>query len=153
MIKEILQAPHETLYKVSEPVTDFGAETQSLIEDMIDTTKEHAALGLAAVQLGELKRIIVAMDGKRDFVIINPEIVHHGKGVTNIGEACLSEVELGIIDVERYSLIVVDGLDRNGEPVRYRFGDVMTRIIQHEIDHLDGVLLEHKVKVVEDEQK
>jgi peptide deformylase len=145
-IRDIITYPNPQLLTPSETVTDFGEETQALIEDMADTMFEAPGAGLAAVQIGVSKRIIVVNstgDGddaeKAWFALINPEILEKDGVYMSEDEGCLSVPELRAT-VRRYSRVVVKAQDRSGEPVTMEVEGFPAVVLQHEIDHLNGIL-------------
>jgi peptide deformylase len=146
-LREIKFVPDEVLRRKAHKVTTFDASFQTLVDDMIETLREAPGVGLAAPQIGESLRLIVVEYGneeneeapKRLYVLANPEIVQHSEE-TELGiEACLSVPSLAG-EVDRYKRITVKGLNRKGQPVKYKLADWLARIFQHEMDHLDGVL-------------
>lgn len=146
-LREIKFVPDEVLRRKAHKVTSFDTSLQTLIDDMIETLREAPGVGLAAPQIGESLRLIVVEYGneeneeapKRLYILANPEIVQHSEE-TELGiEACLSVPSLAG-EVDRYKRITVKGLNRKGQPVKYKLADWLARIFQHEMDHLDGVL-------------
>ncbi len=146
-IREIVNIPNPILYKNARKVTDFGEETQTLINDMVETLREAPGVGLAAPQVEAPVQVIVVEFGDEDddsvppklYTVINPEITRHSQE-TIIGiEGCLSVPNL-IGDVERYESITVKGLNRWGKSMKIKAQGWLARIFQHEIDHLKGVL-------------
>jgi peptide deformylase len=147
MLLEILKYPNPLLKKKSAPVERVDREVQELIENMFETMYAAPGVGLAAPQIGVLKRILVIDVGRLEGetrkpdpkAIVNPAIkTREGKIVWE--EGCLSLPQL-IVPVERSKKLVVEGLDRNGRPVKYLGEDLLAVAFQHEIDHLDGILL------------
>jgi peptide deformylase len=126
---------------------------QRLIDDMIETMYASAGIGLAAPQVGVKKRIIIVDVGTREeqplIVLINPEIVL-AEGLVESEEGCLS-VPQYIAHIKRAERIVVKGLDRNGRPVEIEADGLLARAFQHEIDHLDGVLIIDRVSAIKRE--
>ena len=131
------------LRKVAQPVSDIDQELQRLIDDMAETMFSAPGVGLAAPQVGVSRRIVVITSledlEKRDFVaLINPEIIStEGEEVAE--EGCLSVPELRM-EVPRAETVRVRALDRQGKPVEIKGAGLMARILQHEIDHLNGLL-------------
>ncbi|MFH0871072.1 MAG: peptide deformylase [bacterium] len=131
------------LRKVAQPVSDIDQELQRLIDDMAETLFSAPGVGLAAPQVGVSRRIVVITSledlEKRDFVaLINPEIIStEGEEVAE--EGCLSVPELRM-EVPRAETVRVRALDRQGKPVEIKGAGLMARILQHEIDHLNGLL-------------
>ena len=142
----VLQIRHmgdPVLRKKAKPVDEPIEEIDRLIEDMIETMYLGEGLGLAATQVGVLKRIIVydnieAGYGMDPQALINPEIIA-AQGCVKDEEGCLSIPEIKDI-VERSEKITVTGIDRSGREVKIEAEDLLARVIQHEIDHLDGIL-------------
>ncbi|HKG92554.1 MAG TPA: peptide deformylase [Gemmatimonadaceae bacterium] len=117
-------------------VTD---EMRRLIDDMIETMYAAKGIGLAAPQVGRLERIaVIDVDGESPFAIVNPEIVLR-EGTVKGEEGCLSIPDV-FGDVERAARVVVRALDRDGKPVEIEGTDLLSRCLQHEIDHLHGKL-------------
>lgn len=143
------------LRKISKPVTAFDDKLAELAADMIETMIHEEGVGLAAVQIGKLKRMLVydQYDGNGSFVIINPEIQSSAGACTDY-EACLSVTEtFGL--VERPEHIKITYQDLQGEPHELEADAALARILCHEMDHLDGVLFIDKMlpEPEEDEQE
>lgn len=142
-VLEIQKYPEPVLKEKARPVTAITDEIQGLIEDMADTMYDAPGIGLAANQVGALHRVIVfditpKEEGRNLNVIINPEIVA-ASGELVHEEACLSVREYAC-DVRRKACVTVSGLDREGKPVLIEAKDLLAVVLQHEIDHLDGIL-------------
>ena len=150
-IREVLTTPDPFLRKRAKKVRSVTNEIKSLIEDMIETMRTVPGVGLAAPQVGVGLRVIVAeyREPSEDpeaepkpaklHAIVNPEIVRHSDETNLDNEGCLS-IPGYMGEVERYDTITVKGLNRHGKPMRIKVKGWMARIIQHEIDHLEGVL-------------
>lgn len=147
MILDILKYPNPLLKKKSAPVDRVDREIRELIDNMFETMYAAPGVGLAAPQVGVLKRILVIDAGRLEGetrkpdpkAIINPVIqTREGKIVWE--EGCLSCPEL-ILPVERSQRVVVSGQDRDGKEVKWSGEDLLAVAFQHEIDHLDGILL------------
>ena len=122
-----------------------GEKIQSLIDDMIETMHNYNGVGLAAVQVGMLKRVIVidVDDGKGEYVIINPQILKT-KGEKECDEGCLSfPNQFG--KVIRPAEVVVEFYDRNAKKQKIKAKDLLAQAICHECDHLEGILFVDKV--------
>lgn len=122
-----------------------GEKIQSLIDDMIETMHNFNGVGLAAVQVGMLKRVIVidVEDGKGPYVLINPQILKT-KGEKECDEGCLSfPNQFG--KVVRPTEVTVEFLDRNAKKVKLKAKELLAQAICHECDHLEGVLFVDKV--------
>ncbi|MFM9278414.1 peptide deformylase [Paenibacillus jiagnxiensis] len=139
-IRFIVKEPDEVLHKVAKEVTKITPNVQKLLDDMADTMYDAEGVGLAAPQVGILKRLIVVDAGDEHGLIkmINPEIVE--KDGEQFGpEGCLSIPGLNG-DVRRAEKVTVKGLDREGKPLTVTATGLLSRAFQHEIDHLNGVL-------------
>jgi peptide deformylase len=121
-------------------VKDFDEPLKQLTEDMKRVMYEREGVGLAANQIGRLKRIFVAAYEDEEYVIVNPEIDERSETVEKEVEGCLSIPETRV-EVERPTAVTVTGQDLSGEPVRVEVEGLLARIFQHEIDHLDGILI------------
>ena len=135
-IREIRKAPDEILFKKSRPVTAFDDRLCELLGDMADTMYEANGVGLAAVQVGILKRICVIDDGEGLIELINPVIVEESGSQTGT-EGCLSfPGKWGI--VTRPEHVTVRAFDRDGNEVEFEGSGLLARAFCHEIEHLDG---------------
>lgn len=147
---EILTFPDPRLAKKSKPVEVVDEAITQLIDDMFETMYEAEGVGLAAAQVGVLKRIIVVDCGVREgdedrplkpiepHAIVNPVVVEK-EGVINWEEGCLS-VPGYTDEVERAAKVRVEGLDKHGNPLSIEAEGLLAVCLQHEIDHLEGVL-------------
>ena len=141
-IREIREMGDEVLEKKCKPIKMMTPRTMELIEDMFDTLYESGGVGLAAPQVGILKRIVVIDIGEGPFLLINPEIVETSGSQTG-SEGCLSlPGKAG--QVTRPNYVKVKALDVNMEPVEYEGTELLARAFCHELDHLDGIMyVEH----------
>lgn len=143
-ILNILRYPDPILKKKSEPVTEITLEIQRLIDDMAETMYAAPGVGLAAPQVGRSVRVIVIdvnskEEQKRDLIsIINPEIIERS-GEIDWEEGCLSIPDYSA-DVKRAERVIVSGLDREGKKKIIVGEELLSVVLQHEIDHLDGML-------------
>lgn len=139
-IRIIVKEPDEVLHKVAKEVKKITPNIQKLLSDMADTMYDAEGVGLAAPQIGILKRVIVVDVGDEHGLIelVNPEIVST-EGEQFGPEGCLS-IPGYRGDVRRAMTVTVKGLDRNGKEVTYTGSELLARAFQHEIDHLNGVL-------------
>lgn len=137
-VYQVLKHPDETLRNRSMPVAKINGGILRVLDNMRDTLYAEQGLGLAAPQIGILKRLIVIDTGEQFIELINPEIIEReGEKVST--EGCLSVP--GIIGrVSRSWYVKVKGLNRCGEEVEIAGSDLVAKALQHEIDHLDGVL-------------
>jgi len=134
-----------TLRTVSEPIVKLDKTHKKLIEKMKKTlAKKENGVGLAAPQVGKNVRIILAVMGKKTIVLINPEIVTHSE-TTNKDEEGRLSIPKTFGTVERWNKIELKFYDEKFTPKTRVLTDFDARIIQHEIDHLDGVLFTDKV--------
>lgn len=151
-VRPILTAPDPRLKTVSTPVETVDASVRKLIEDMIDSMYEADGIGLAAVQIGEPKRILVIdldqKDGKKNPVAyVNPVITWRSDEVATFEEGCLSVPEIWE-DVERAARIKAEYLDRDGKKQTLEADGLLATCLQHEMDHLEGVLfIDHLSKL------
>lgn len=141
-IREIREMGDEVLEKKCKPIKMMTPRTMELIEDMFDTLYESGGVGLAAPQVGILKRIVVIDIGEGPLLLINPEIVETSGSQTG-SEGCLSlPGKAG--QVTRPNYVKVKALDVNMEPVEYEGTELLARAFCHELDHLDGIMyVEH----------
>jgi len=130
----------------AEAVARVDDEVRRLVDDLFETMYAAKGVGLAANQVGLARRVAVVDVGAETptpLVLINPRIAHQSPETDVAEEGCLSIPEI-FGDIERPVVIVVESLDKDGRPVRLETGGYQARAIQHEIDHLDGVLfLDH----------
>lgn len=141
--KKILEGSNPRLRAVSKPVKKISQRTLDALDDMVQTMYEERGIGLAAPQIGVLRRMIVLDVGDGVMELINPEIVHE-EGQQREKEGCLSfGDERGY--VIRPAKIVVRAFDRDGVEHEYTGTGLLARVLAHEIDHLDGVLFVDKV--------
>lgn len=137
----VLTEPDTDLHQVSKPVEEVTPEIQEIIDNMIETMYEEEGVGLAAPQVGILKRIVVidVSDTREDpQVLINPEIIQK-EGEDGIEEGCLSVPGVRAY-VPRAAHLKVKALDRDGIPYEFEADDLLAICVQHEIDHLNGTL-------------
>jgi peptide deformylase len=138
------------LREKAEPVAGVTAEVRTLIGDMFDTMYAEEGVGLAAPQVGIGLRVIVIDPREEDiepFALINPQIVRLGDEVGRDEEGCLSIPGLKEI-VERPVTVVVEAVNPDGEPVSIDAAGLLARILQHEVDHLDGILFLDRVSAL-----
>ena len=153
--KQILTIPDPLLRKVSEPVTSVNTEVKNLMDDMLETMYAAPGIGLAAVQVGVLKRIIVidlSKDGqKKDpLFIVNPQITFKSEEIISYEEGCLS-IPNQFAEVKRPSSCKVNFLDYNGKKREINADGLLATCVQHEVDHLNGVLfIDHLSKLKKD---
>jgi len=144
-IRKILIAPDKQLKKQSLPVANVNAKIHSLIDDMFETMYASDGLGLAAIQIGEPKRIIVVdihniNETVKPICLVNPEIIETSEEAIIHEEGCLSLPEQ-FAAVERPNWVKIRYLNRYGENKEIEANGVLAVCLQHEMDHLDGILL------------
>ena len=122
------------------PVETFDESLARLTEDMLATMRDNDGVGLAANQVGRLKRVLVASVDDEDFVIVNPVVTERSETTERAPEGCLSIPGINV-EVDRATAVTVTGQDASGEPLRVEAMDMLARVLQHEVDHLDGVLI------------
>ena len=153
--KKILSIPDPLLRKVSEPVLKVDTEVKKLMDDMLETMYAAPGIGLAAVQIGILKRAIVIDLSKEDekknpLFLVNPEITFKSKELTTYEEGCLS-IPNQFAEVKRPSECKINFLDYNGKKDELHAKGLLATCIQHEIDHLNGILfIDHLSKLKKD---
>jgi peptide deformylase len=139
----VRQYPDPVLRMRANEVADFDDSVTSLVERMTALMEEARGVGLAAPQLGVLRRVLVYRTAEEDPVValVNPRVVETGEETETSEEGCLS---LGaatvVVEVERATTVTVEGSSPEGEPLRVEAEGLQARVIQHELDHLDGVL-------------
>ena len=142
-IKTIITEPNEILRQVSKPVQTVGNEERKLMDDMLETMYAANGIGLAAIQIGIPKRIIVmdiSKDGKKNpMYFVNPRIKNKDKEKTTYEEGCLSVPDY-FAEVDRPKYCEVEYLDYNGKNKILEADGLLATCIQHEMDHLEGIL-------------
>ena len=143
-LRHILTQGDPTLNKKCRPVTDFNARLHQLLDDMADTLAESNGVGLAAPQVGILKRIVVMDVDGTPHLLINPEILETSGSQTG-AEGCLSlPGKSGTVTRPNY--VKVRALDRDMQPFELEGTELLARCICHECDHLDGHMYTEKVE-------
>ena len=143
-VKTILTEPNKILRQVSEPVEKVGEEERKLMDDMLDTMYAAPGIGLAAIQIGIPKRIIV-MDISRDEnkreprYFVNPKIRNKNQETSRYEEGCLS-VPDQFAEIDRPNACEVEYLDYYGKKQLLKADGLLATCIQHEMDHLEGIL-------------
>jgi peptide deformylase len=174
MILEVIKYGHPVLRQKGAPVGKITPEINRLVADMLETMHENHGVGLAAQQIGRALQLTVLdvreikdrpstlelegqpadVDGFMPLVLINPEIRPTGETVTG-GEGCLSFPEI-FGEIPRPEFVDVKALNEKGKLVEFRAGGLLSRAIQHEVDHLNGILfidrMERKTKMELQEQ-
>jgi peptide deformylase len=154
-LREILILPDKRLRQVADPVKKIDAGIRKLVEDMFETMYEAPGIGLAAVQVGTPKRVVTMDLAKKEEpknpqVFINPEILWASHDKATYEEGCLSIPEY-YGDVERPAQVKVKYLDLEGKPHELDADGLLATCLQHEIDHLNGILfIDHMSKLKRD---
>jgi peptide deformylase len=154
-LRDIIVLPDKRLRLVSKPVAKVDAAVRKLIDDMFETMYAAPGIGLAAIQIGEPRRIVTMDLSKKDDpkapqVFINPEIVWKSEALATYEEGCLSIPEY-YEEVERPVAVKVQYLDAEGKKQEVEATGLLATCLQHEIDHLNGVLfIDHISKLKRD---
>lgn len=145
-MREIIKFGDEVLRKKCRPVTSFDERLASLLDDLVETLEASDGVGLAAPQIGILRRVAVVnvRDKRGTIELVNPEIVEE-KGAQVGNEGCLSAPNEWC-EVERPNRVIVKAYDRHGHEFMISGTELLARALCHEIDHLDGVLFTDRVK-------
>lgn len=151
-IREIVLLGDPILRAEAEEVTEFGDELRALVRDMSETMYHAEGIGLAAPQIGVSQRVIVVdlrdeEDPHARLALVNPRITGHSKETEKTSEGCLSIPGLEEI-VERSFEVRVEGLDPDGNEAHIEADELLARALQHEIDHLDGILFLDRVSAL-----
>ena len=144
-IKNIITVPDEILRKISTPIEEVGKNERKLVNDMFDTMYQNNGIGLAAIQVGVPKRIIVLdvsqkKDKKNPLCFINPIIKKISDETSIYEEGCLSLPDT-FIEIERPKICWIEYIDISGKKKEIKCDNLLSTCIQHEINHLDGKLI------------
>ena len=144
-IKDIITVPDDTLKKISSPIENVGDKEKELIKDLFETMYNSNGIGLAAVQVGILKRILVIDisgkdEKKQPLSFINPVIKKISDETSVYEEGCLS-IPNTFIEIERPKTCEVEFIDINGKVKNLKCDGLLSTCLQHEINHLDGKLI------------
>ncbi len=140
-VRRIITVPDPLLRQTATAVTDpRSREILTLVEDMKTTAVAVDGVGLAAPQVGILSRVIVVNYGASPYALLNPRLVWTSKGTSVLDEGCLSVPGI-VVPVRRPKKIRVVALDESGTVVETQATDLLAKILQHEIDHLNGILI------------
>ena len=139
-LSRIRQYGDTVLRMKGRAVESFDEDLERLVERMTALMHEASGVGLAATQVGVLRRLFVFVDEGEDRVLVNPTITKRSKETEIDDEGCLSLREV-LVPVERATSVTIEGLDTKGEPVSLELELPTSRVVQHELDHLDGVLI------------
>lgn len=145
MIRRVVRYPDSLLFKKSEPVDKIDDEIRTLASDMVETMKAENGIGISAVQVGVLKRIMVVSVRKSSTdkelvpeIMVNPKILSK-EGFQRLGEGCLSIPGL-ILPIDRYDSVEVEYQDLSGETRKAILCGLESVCFQHELDHLEGIV-------------
>ena len=144
-IKPIITVPNEILKKISDPIEKVGESEKKLVNDLFETMYNSNGIGLAAVQVGILKRILVLdvsdkKDQKKPISFINPVIKKVSNETSIYEEGCLSIPDT-FIEIERPKICEVEYIDIDGKKKNMKCDGLLSTCLQHEINHLDGKLI------------
>ena len=154
-IKDIITVPDETLKKISKPIEKVGINEKKLISDLFETMYDSNGIGLAAVQVGILKRILVVDVSSKDekkqpLSLINPVIRKVSDETSVYEEGCLS-IPNTFIEIERPKICELEFIDIEGRVKNLKCDGLLSTCIQHEINHLDGkLIIDHLSKLKKD---
>ena len=154
-VKEIITVPDDVLKKISEPIEKVGINEKKLIIDLFETMYDSNGIGLAAVQVGILKRVLVIDVSNKDeeknpIVLINPVIKKLSNDTSVYEEGCLSIPET-FIEIERPKICEVEYIDETGLKKNLKCDGLLSTCVQHEINHLDGkLIIDHLSKLKKD---
>jgi len=138
-VRQVRQKPDVILREKAKKVPSIDGSIQQLIDDMVETMQKEGGVGLAAPQIGvSLRVIVLQMPEEEPFAIVNPKIVKRS-GEREVMEGCLS-VPGYQGEIRRSISVIVKGLDRQGKAIRIKANGLMAQALEHEIDHLNGVL-------------
>ncbi|MBZ4687183.1 MAG: peptide deformylase [Clostridia bacterium] len=144
-VYQIVKIGDPVLREKAVHVKKINSNIEKLLDNMADTMYDAPGVGLAAPQIGVSKRVIVVDVGEGLIELINPEIVSASKKTAKEVEGCLSIPGVEE-EVTRPLKVVVEGLNRNGEKITIKAKGLLARALQHEIDHLDGILFIDRVE-------
>ena len=144
-IQDIITVPDEILKKTSKPIEKIGINEKNLVKNLLETMYHYNGIGLAAVQVGILKRILVIDVSNKDekknpLVFINPKIKNLSSMTSVYEEGCLSIPDT-FIEIERPKICNVEYIDINGKVQNLECDGLLSTCLQHEINHLDGKLI------------
>ena len=154
-VKHIITVPNDVLKKISEPIVNVGVNEKKLINDLFETMYNANGIGLAAVQVGILKRVLVidvsSKDEKKNpMSFINPVIKNLSDETSVYEEGCLSIPET-FIEIERPKICEVEYIDLDGKKKTIKCEGLLSTCLQHEINHLDGkLIIDHLSKLKRD---
>ena len=146
---DILTYPNKTLTQKTSPLDNIDGKVQKMIDDMATTMYAAPGVGLAAIQVGWDKSVLLYDVSPREesrvlHVLVNPKIITREGEIVSENEGCLSVPEFRA-DVKRSEFVTVEGHDREGRPIRLDAEGILAIVLQHEIDHLNGTLFIERI--------
>ncbi len=154
-IREIITVPNEILKKISKPIEKIGEDEKKLVKDLFETMYNSKGIGLAAVQVGILKRVLVVDvsskdEEKKPMCFINPKVRKLSDEMAMYEEGCLSIPDT-FIEIQRPKICEIEYVDIDGKIRIKEFDGLLSTCIQHEINHLDGkLIIDHLSKLKRD---
>ena len=154
-IREIITVPNEILKKISKPIEKIGEDEKKLVKDLFETMYNSKGIGLAAVQVGILKRVLVVDvsskdEEKKPMCFINPKVRKLSDEMAMYEEGCLSIPDT-FIEIQRPKICEIEYVDIDGKIKIKEFDGLLSTCIQHEINHLDGkLIIDHLSKLKRD---
>ena len=150
-VKEILLIGNPVLREKSEDVLEFDQSLENLVADLKDTIidfqkRKGMGRGIAAPQIGILRKVIFLHLPDRSFALINPEIIRKSDQTIQVWDSCFSFDVAFFVKTERYQKITVKYQNENGDIIEESFQDDLSELLQHEIDHLHGILATDHLK-------
>ena len=142
-LRKIITEENELLYKISKPVEKFDDKLSMLIDDMFDTMHKAKGVGLAAPQIGILRRVVVIEINNIQYELVNP-VITEKSGEQIADEGCLS-IPGFYAKTRRPARVTVEAYDRHGDKKTHTGEDLLARAFCHELDHLDGILFKSKL--------
>ncbi len=149
-ILEIKKFNEPVLREKCKRVKKVDKKIKKLVVDMAQTMKKNRGIGLAAPQVGVLKRAITVqtdLKGQRILVLVNPKILKKSRETETNEEGCLSFPDI-FLKIKRAKEIEIEGLDINGEKIEIKAQGLLARVFQHEVDHLDGILFFNRLSFI-----
>ncbi len=139
-LAQIRQYPDSALRLPARELPTVDDDVRRLAERMTDLMRDAHGVGLAGTQIGTLRRVFVFQNGDEPVAVVNPAIAERSEETSVDDEGCLS-LQGVLVPVERSVRVTLEGLDLDGKPLRLELDGLPARVVQHEVDHLDGVLI------------
>lgn len=152
-IKEVLQSGNPQLREEASDVMDFNPELNEIIQDLKDTLShlqrtKKIGRGLAAPQIGHMKKVILFQLPEKSFVMVNPKIIWKSEETFSVWDSCFCFDVAFFVEIERHKSIKVEYQDENGNAKTEEFSGDLSELVQHEVDHLLGILATDHLKNV-----